>query len=65
MMRFDIAEHKYGVLGNIEHNDIFELFTSRKMVKFRKNARYYGEKEGACKYCDIHGEWMEKACLIH
>lgn len=65
MMRYDVEEHKYATLGNVHDKSIFELFCSKEMSNFRKQLKNYGPKNSACKYCDMHGEWMEKWAPIY
>ena len=65
MMRHDIEEHKYAILGNIKDNSIFELFCGKKMTEFRKQVKYHGQKYKACRYCDLYaGTWMGESCPL-
>lgn len=53
-IRSDVKEHKDYLIGNVENNSIFELFTSDKIIEFRKHLlRGNNKKIGACAYCSM------------
>ena len=53
-IRSDVKEHKDYLIGNVENNSIFELFTSDKIIEFRKSLlRDNSKKFGACANCSI------------
>lgn len=65
VMRYDVEEHRYATLGNVRDHSIFELFCGERITGFRKQIKNYGAKNGACKYCDLHGEWMKAWAPIY
>lgn len=52
-IRSDIVEHKNYLIGNVENNSLFELFTSNKIIEFRKRLLRENKKFGACEYCSM------------
>ena len=53
-IRSDVKEHKDYLIGNVENNSIFELFTSDKIIEFRKSLlRDNSKKFGACANCSM------------
>ena len=56
-IRSDVEEHKKYILGNIEKDNIFDVYMSSKMIEFRKHLFLDGEKEGACAHCGDHRIW--------
>ncbi|HSQ98148.1 MAG TPA: SPASM domain-containing protein [Rickettsiales bacterium] len=50
-VRHDIPTHKHLIMGNITHNNIFEIFTGTKFSDFRKYVEKYGEKIKPCNSC--------------
>lgn len=53
-IRSDVKEHKDYLIGNVENNSIFELFTSYKIIEFRKHLlRSNSKKFGACANCSM------------
>lgn len=53
-IRSDIKEHENYLIGNVENNNIFELFTNDKIIEFRKRLlRDNSKKFGACAYCSM------------
>lgn len=52
-IRSDIVEHKNYLIGNVENDSLFELFTSNKIIEFRKHLLRENKKFGACEYCSM------------
>ncbi len=52
--RSDIEEHKDHILGDLNKNNIFEIFTNSNYVRMRKELYSYKAKSGACKYCNSY-----------
>lgn len=56
--RSDVIEHKDYIIGNVKNNTIFELFTNKKIIDFRKKLLVFGEKDGACHNCLDLRSWI-------
>ncbi|MEI0487211.1 radical SAM/SPASM domain-containing protein [Brachyspira intermedia] len=50
-LRSDIEEHKKYILGNIETDTIFDIYTNKKMADFRKDIFTIGDKKSVCYNC--------------
>jgi len=47
----DIPEHSSHVVGNIEDQSIFDIYSGESYVKWRTHTLNLREKQGPCKYC--------------
>ena len=53
--RSDLEIHKPYILGDIHYNNLFEIFTSEKIVNIRKYLYSDTVKDGPCKHCFFSG----------
>ncbi|WP_297278217.1 radical SAM/SPASM domain-containing protein [uncultured Brachyspira sp.] len=55
-IRSDIESHKQYILGNIQNDTIFDVYTNEKMTDFRKDIFLIGDKKHVCMHC-AQGEY--------
>ena len=58
-LRSDIKEHNKFILGNIAQNSVYEIFTSKKNIQFKKDFLNYGKKPQECKNCNQYLNILE------
>lgn len=51
-IRSDAPSHKNFVVGNINKNNIFEIYAASALVSWRKNLYYFGPKISPCNNCN-------------
>jgi len=52
-VRSDVEAHKDFILGNADEDSIYDVFTSKKIIEFRKNLGTYGNLIPPCSSCSF------------